>query len=105
MNFIDSTPLYSLGMLKIERAIHGALRDAGIEGAPAFLWHRGGEFMPPQEATTLEAILQGKTWNAALSREQIKACRARVEDAGVIRLVNDAVETLSGQARGRRRST
>ena len=101
MNFLDSTPLYSLGMQKIERAINGALRDAGIEGAAAFLWHRGGEFAPPQEATTLEAILRGRTWNAALTGEQIKACRARVERADVVRLVNDAAETLAGSI-GRR---
>ena len=100
MNYIDSTPLHSLGMQKIERAINGALREAGIKGAsPAFLWHRGGEFMPPQESTTLEAMFQGRTWHAAITREQIKACHARVEEADVIRLVNDAVETLSGRAR------
>ncbi len=53
--------------------------------------------MPPQDDTTLEAVLQGKTWNAALTREQIKGCRARVEQADVVQLVNDAVETLSGR--------
>ena len=99
MNYVDSTPLYTSGMQKIERAINGALRDAGIKGAPAFLWHRGAEFMPLQESTTLEAILQDKTWNAELSREQIKACRARVEREDVILVVNDAVKTLSGRTR------
>jgi len=102
MDFNDSTPIYTSGMQKIERAINGGLRAAGIPGAPAFLWHRGGEFMPAQEDTTLEAVLQGKTWNAALSREQIKGCRARVEQADVVRLVNDAVDTLSGRARAAR---
>ena len=99
MSFIDSTTLYISGMQKIEGAINWALRDAGIKGAPAFLWYRGEDFIPPEAATKLEAVLQGRTWKAALSREQIKACRTRVERADVVRLVNDAVETLSGGTR------
>jgi hypothetical protein len=86
-------------MQKIEGAINWALRDAGIHGAPAFLWYRGEDFVPPEAATKLEAVLRGRTWKAALSREQIKACRKRVERADVVRLVNDAVETLSGGTR------
>ena len=97
MNIIDSITRHISGMQKIESAIIWALRDAGNEAAaPAFRWHRGEEFVPPQEATTLETILQGRTWHAALSREQIESCRARVERADVVRLVNDAVTKLSG---------
>ncbi|MFZ3323205.1 MAG: hypothetical protein WA190_12600 [Usitatibacter sp.] len=102
MNAIDSTPHHLSGMAGIERAISRALRSSGIAAAPAFLWYRGEDFKPPQEATTLEAILQGRTWHAAFSREQIKACGARVERADVIRLVDDAVGTLSGPATVRR---
>lgn len=99
MEVIDSTTRHISGMQKIELAINLALRNAGIEAAPAFLWHRGKEFIPPQEASTLEAILQGRTWNAALSLEQIEGSGARVERDDVVRLVNDAVEKLSGRTR------
>ena len=100
MSIIHSTTRYLTGMQHIERAITGALRDAGNDAAaPNFRWHRGENRLPPPEATTLEAVLRGRTWNAALSRDQIDSCSGRVERADVVLLVNDAVDKLSGRER------
>jgi hypothetical protein len=100
MNIVKGTSEFISGLQNIERDIIAKVREAGgTIDANNFKWHRGKELVPPPRvAIELEITVQGKSFSAALSFEQIVDSWQRIDRADVKAGVRNAVAALTKQS-------